>query len=48
MEEKIISFLDSENGKPMPSFFAKMRYGYFVLTDIRIEASIKTLTFQLL
>ena len=35
MEEKVISFYDSENGRPMASFFEKMRYGHLVLTDIR-------------
>lgn len=35
MEEKVISFYDSKNGRPIPSFFKKMRYGHLVLTDIR-------------
>ena len=35
MEEKVISFYDSGNGRPMPSFFEKMRYAHLVLTDIR-------------
>ena len=26
MEEKVISLYDSENGKPMSSFFEKMRW----------------------
>ena len=34
MEEKVISFYDSETGRPMPSFFENMRYGHIVLTDI--------------
>ena len=37
MEEKLISFYDSENERPMPSIFEKMRYVYLVSTDIRIR-----------
>lgn len=36
MEEKVIFFYDSENGRFMVFFFEKMRYGYFVLIDICI------------
>ena len=35
MEEKVISFYDSENGRPQPYFFEKLRYAHLVLTDIR-------------
>ena len=37
MEQKLISFYDSQNGRPMPSMFEKMRYVYLVSTDIRIH-----------
>ena len=35
MEEKVISFYGSENGRSMPSFFEKIKHGHLVLTDIR-------------
>ena len=31
MGEKVVSFYDSENGRPIPSLFEKMRYSMDIL-----------------